>query len=139
MLPCYGLPTPQGLTNRVAQSFKHTTHKFPLLFYTAVVHSLQSSFTLFSLFSLFSFLFIRSNRFVLVLHLSFVISNYVETFGGCHLPPVAYSTSSTRCPLHRCLASTNIHEVTTQYLEIQIPIARSPRSFAYPIPSYNID
>lgn len=46
--------------------------------------------------------------FVLVLHLSFVISNYMETFGGYHLPPVAYSTSSTRCPLHRCLASTNI-------------------------------
>ena len=46
--------------------------------------------------------------FVLVLHLSFVISNYIETFGGYHLPPVAYSTSSTRCPLHRCLASANI-------------------------------
>lgn len=76
--------------------------------------------------------------FVLVLHLSFVISNYMETFGGCHLPPVAYSTSSTRCPLHRCLASTNIHEVTTQYLEIQISIVRSPRSFTYPLPSYNI-
>lgn len=77
--------------------------------------------------------------FVLVLHLSFVISNYVETFGGCHLPPVAYSTSSTRCPLHRCLASTNIHVVTAQSLVIQIPIVRSLRSFTYPPPSCNID
>lgn len=73
--------------------------------------------------------------FLLVLHHSFVISNYMETFGGCHLPPMAYSTSSTRCPLHRCLASANIHEVTTPYLEIQISIVRSHRSFTYPPPS----
>ena len=80
--------------------------------------------------------------FVLVLHLSFVISNYMETFGGCHLPPVAYSVSSTRCPLHRCLASTNIPRSNYTIFgntNSHRSFASFVRSFTYPPPSYNID
>ena len=136
---------PIHLVHRIVVQIVHAT--LLRFAYTARINKQSRTIVQTILYSVPTFILYCSRSFsavvfVLVLHLSFVISNYMETFGGCHLPPVAYSVSSTRCPLHRCLASTNIHKVTAPSLEIQIPIARSPRLFVrshVPHHPYNID
>lgn len=72
---------------------------------------------------------------------SLVIGNCTVVFGCLHFTHLCFSLLTK--PLQTISVGIShlqtLHEVTTPSLEIQISIVRSPRSFTYPLPSYNID